>query len=107
MFYAFFGMPIFLVWASKMGDLLANVFKVFYHNICCGLCLRGKRRKALALASKTRRQEMERLNKYDALGNNQQEVLERTSNFEAGSLDQDLGGIHKPSGQERGRGDPE
>ena len=82
-------MPLFILWASQMGKLCANAFKFLYHNICCGLCLRGKRRKALAMEAKIRRKEMEKFDKYDAL--NGQEVLvgDRTSNFEAGSLDQD------------------
>ena len=91
-------MPLFILWASQMGKLCANAFKFLYHNICCGLCLRGKRRKALAMEAKIRRKEMEKFDKYDAL--NGQEILvgtttgsgygDRTSaNFEAGSLDQD------------------
>ena len=40
-----------------MGDLLGTSYKVIYYNVCCGLCRRGKRRKALALASKTKKLE--------------------------------------------------
>ena len=57
MLYALIGMPLFLLWASQMGTLLASVFKVCYYNICCGLCRRGKRRKAMALYTKNKRQE--------------------------------------------------
>ena len=51
------GIPLFLLWVSQMGTLLAGLYKVLYYNICCGLCRRGKRRKALALAAKNKRLE--------------------------------------------------
>ena len=90
--YALAGIPLFFVWASQMGEFCANVFKFCYHNICCGLCNRGKRRKALALAAKTRRQEMKHFQNYDALGamHQGQQDSERVSNFEGGSLDQEI-----------------
>lgn len=55
--YALIGMPLFLLWVSQMGSVLASLFKVFYYKVCCGLCRRGKRRKALALAAKNKKQE--------------------------------------------------
>ena len=51
------GIPLFLLWVAQMGDLLGTSYKVIYYNVCCGLCRRGKRRKALALASKTKKLE--------------------------------------------------
>ena len=72
--YAIIGMPLFLLWASQMGTLLASIFKVSYYNICCGLCRRGKRRKAMALNAKNKRlEEKEKL----------QSMIEAT---EAGSM---------------------
>ena len=55
--YAIPGIPLFLLWVAQMGDLLGTSYKVIYYNVCCGLCRRGKRRKALALASKTKKLE--------------------------------------------------
>ena len=57
MIYALVGIPLFLLWVAQMGNLFGSSFKVIYYKICCGLCRRGKRRKALALATKTKKQE--------------------------------------------------
>jgi len=46
MFYAIFGMPLFLMWASQMGTFLAQTFQFLYSNVCCALCRAGKRRRA-------------------------------------------------------------
>lgn len=61
MIYAIVGVPLFLIWLSQMGTLFANLFKMLYYKVCCGLCRRGKRRKALALAAKNKRQEEKQL----------------------------------------------
>ena len=71
MLYAIFGMPIFMLWASNVGTLLAQVllyllcsalrpielsnyrslffyyqsFTFLYANVCCFICRRGKRKK--------------------------------------------------------------
>jgi hypothetical protein len=47
-FYAIFGMPLFLMWASQMGTFLAQTFQFFYSNVCCALCRAGRRRRAAA-----------------------------------------------------------
>ncbi len=66
MVYAIFGMPLFLMWASQMGTLLARTFQFLYGNVCCIVCTRGKRRReaaatsaaaSAAAAAKTRHQE--------------------------------------------------
>ena len=49
MLYALGGIPLFLLWVAQTGELMANVFKVLYYRVFCGLCRRAKRRKALAL----------------------------------------------------------
>eukprot|EP00094_Tigriopus_californicus_P002496 TCALIF_02413-PA protein Name:"Similar to twk-18 TWiK family of potassium channels protein 18 (Caenorhabditis elegans)" AED:0.23 eAED:0.23 QI:0/0.33/0/0.5/1/1/4/0/893 len=48
MIYAIFGMPLFLMWASQMGTLLAHSFQLVYSTICCGICRRGKRKRAMS-----------------------------------------------------------
>jgi hypothetical protein len=40
-FYAIFGMPLFLMWASQMGTFLAQTFQFLYSNVCCALCRHG------------------------------------------------------------------
>ena len=47
MVYATFGMPIFMLWASNMGTLMAQTFTFLYANVCCFVCRRGKKKKAL------------------------------------------------------------
>ena len=55
MIYAVFGMPLFLMWASQTGTFLAQTFQFLYANICCGLCIRGKKRRAAKEAAKNHR----------------------------------------------------
>lgn len=45
MVYAVFGLPIFMLWLSNVGTLLAQTFTFLYANICCFVCRRGKRNK--------------------------------------------------------------
>ena len=75
MVYAIFGMPLFLMWASQMGTLLAQSFQFFYSNICCVVCRRGKRKRAAAKAAK-RQNELLALEKQQ-----QQELAEQQQQF--------------------------
>ena len=60
MIYAIGGMPLFFLWMAQTGELMANVFKVLYYSVFCGLCRRAKRRKAAALqAAKNEREKEE------------------------------------------------
>ena len=43
--YAVFGLPIFMLWLSNVGTLLAQTFTFLYANVCCFICRRGKRKK--------------------------------------------------------------
>ena len=43
--YAVFGLPIFMLWLSNVGTLLAQTFTFLYANVCCFMCRRGKRKK--------------------------------------------------------------
>ena len=49
MIYATFGMPIFLMWVSNMGTLLAQTFTFLYSHVCCFVCKQGKKRKVICL----------------------------------------------------------
>ncbi len=55
--YGIVGLPLFFVWVSEMGGLLASVFRFLYFNFCCALCRRGQKRKAALEAAKAKRQE--------------------------------------------------
>ena len=57
MLYAVIGMPLFLMWASQMGTLLAQTFIFVYGNLCCLICNR-QRAKKQAL-DRQRRQEQQ------------------------------------------------
>ncbi len=57
MLYAIFGMPLFLMWASQMGTLLAQTFTFLYGNVCCLVCNRRKARRAAL--DRQRRQEQQ------------------------------------------------
>ena len=46
MVYALFGMPLFVMWASQIGTLMAQSFQFLYANICCVMCRRAKRKRA-------------------------------------------------------------
>ena len=46
--YAVFGLPIFMLWLSNVGTLLAQTFTFLYANICCFVCRRGKRNKGVS-----------------------------------------------------------
>jgi hypothetical protein len=82
--YAMVGMPLFLVWASQMGSLLAQTFQFFYANVCCALCRHGKRRKATALAAKAKRQEEK--DKAMVMANTE----EGASNYAPESIDENI-----------------
>ena len=61
-FYAIFGMPLFLMWASQMGSFLAQSFQFLYSNVCCALCKRGKKRRAeAAMKLRKERRQQEKL----------------------------------------------
>ena len=60
MIYATFGMPVFMLWASNMGTLMAQTFTFLYANMCCYLCRRGQRKKAEKLFQKKLERERER-----------------------------------------------
>ena len=49
MVYAVFGLPIFMLWLSNVGTLLAQTFTFLYANICCFVCRRGKRNKGACI----------------------------------------------------------
>ena len=38
-------LPIFMLWLSNVGTLLAQTFTFLYANVCCFMCRRGKRKK--------------------------------------------------------------
>ena len=59
MIYAIGGMPLFFLWMAQTGELMANVFKVLYYSVFCGLCRRAKRRKAAALQAAKNEKEKE------------------------------------------------
>ena len=48
MVYAVFGLPIFMLWLSNVGTLLAQTFTFLYANVCCFVCRRGKRKKGVS-----------------------------------------------------------
>ena len=43
------------MWASQMGSFMAQSFQFIYSNVCCALCIRGRKRRAEA-ASKLRKE---------------------------------------------------
>ena len=45
-----FGLPIFMLWLSNVGTLLAQTFTFLYANVCCFVCRRGKRKKGTFIA---------------------------------------------------------
>ena len=49
--YAVFGLPIFMLWLSNVGTLLAQTFTFLYANVCCFICRRGKRKKGSKINS--------------------------------------------------------
>ena len=60
MVYACFGMPVFMLWASNMGTLMAQTFTFLYAHFCCFICRRADRRKAERLMKKRAERERER-----------------------------------------------
>ena len=49
------GVPLFLMWVSQTGTFLAQTFQFFYANICCALCIKGRRRRAAKEAARAQR----------------------------------------------------
>jgi len=43
--YAVISIPIFLIFLAKIGEILANLFKITYATICCCGCCRKKEEK--------------------------------------------------------------
>lgn len=56
-FYAIIGMPLFLLYLSNIGDILAKSFKWIYAKLClCRVCPGVSRRRAIRERSKMRAQ---------------------------------------------------
>lgn len=52
MFYAIIGMPLFLLYLSNIGDIMAKMFKWFYSR-CCQCKRKRKRRKSVRVARRS------------------------------------------------------
>lgn len=77
-FYAIIGMPLFLLYLSNIGDILAKSFKWIYAKLClCRVCPGVARRRALRERRKTRDYSLHdrdlaefQMNHMDAVGSN-------------------------------------
>ena len=70
------GVPLFLMWVSQTGTFLAQTFQFFYANICCALCIKGRRRRAAKEAARAQRRARAQHLQGKKLLNNTREVGE-------------------------------